>query len=33
MRKGFFVTDIANAKPLGEAFEEMAKWIDKYYQQ
>lgn len=33
MRKGFFVNDIANAKPLGEAFEEMAKWIDEYYQQ
>jgi CRISPR-associated protein Cst2 len=33
MRKGFFATEISNAKPLGEAFEEMDKWIDEYYKQ
>jgi CRISPR-associated protein Cst2 len=33
MRKGFFTTEIESAKPLGEAFEEMEKWIDEYYKQ
>jgi CRISPR-associated protein Cst2 len=33
MRKGFFVNEITNAKSLGEAFEEIEKWIDEYYQQ
>ncbi|AKB14245.1 CRISPR-associated negative autoregulator [Methanosarcina thermophila CHTI-55] len=33
MRKGFFANDIVNAKSIGEAFEEMARWIDEYYKQ
>jgi CRISPR-associated protein Cst2 len=31
IRKGFFDNEIAYAKPLGEAFDEMEKWIDEYY--
>lgn len=33
LRKGFFTNEITNAKSLGEAFEEIEKWIDKHYQQ
>ncbi|MGB3906859.1 MAG: type I-B CRISPR-associated protein Cas7/Cst2/DevR [Methanomethylovorans sp.] len=33
MRKGFFTSDFQNSKPLGEAFEEMDRWIDEYYKQ
>jgi len=33
MRKEFFANDIVNAKSIGEAFEEMARWIDEYYKQ
>ena len=32
LRTGIFLNKIDNSKTIGEAFDEMAKWIDKYYE-
>jgi len=31
MRQGFFETDCKNVKSIGDAFDQMAAWIDEYY--
>ncbi len=31
LRKGFFTGEIEDSKSIGEAFDEMLEWIDKYY--
>ena len=31
IRQGFFEGSIDGAKSIGEAFDEMAKWVDEYY--
>ncbi|KCZ73138.1 CRISPR-associated protein Cas7/Cst2/DevR, subtype I-B/TNEAP [Candidatus Methanoperedens nitroreducens] len=31
VRKGFFIGDIENSKSIGDAFDEIAKWIDQHY--
>jgi len=31
MRQGFFEESVDGAKSIGDAFEEMAKWVDEYY--
>ena len=30
-RKGVFINEFENSKPIGEAFDEIAKWIDQHY--
>jgi len=31
IRKGFFIGDIENSKSIGDAFDEIAKWVDQHY--
>ncbi len=31
LRKGVFIGDIENSKSIGEAFDEMATWVDQHY--
>lgn len=32
LRNGFFISNIDGSKSVGEAFDEMAKWVDKHYE-
>jgi CRISPR-associated protein Cst2 len=31
LRKGVFIGDIENSKSIGEAFDDMSKWVDQHY--
>ncbi len=31
VRQGFFEGSVDGAKSIGDAFDEMAKWVDEYY--
>ena len=31
MRQGFFEGTVEGAKSIGDAFDEMTKWVDEYY--
>lgn len=31
IRKGVFIGDVENSKSIGEAFDDMAKWVDQHY--
>ncbi len=31
LRKGVFIGDIENSKSIGEAFDDIAKWVDQHY--